>query len=284
MRNERNILAPALNEEQLKYAMSLMINSEAGILSDADIEQLCKLPEQYFDQPAFDRDLMNFRNNNPLLNTWPMMQSALDKINAESERLRVLHTLAPSDEVRAAFEPMISDFQTECVRENAEGKKVLSYGLSSFGYDVRITEKFRLFTNANGGIIDPKKGGEDCLVDAKIHKDDDGCDYVILPPNSYVLGVTHEYFKIPRNVMVLCVGKSTYARCGAIVNVTPIEPGFHGNVVIEISNSTSLPMKVYVNEGIAQFIFFRGNRECRTSYADRKGKYQGQTGVRLATV
>jgi len=279
-----NDLAAVLSEDQLKHAMGIMIGASSGILSDTEIQELCVLPETYYDEAGHDAALQAFRSNNPNLNTWPMAQHAVDAINAESERLKQLYTLPVTEQIKNRFEPMISDFKTECIRETSEGAKVLSYGLSSFGYDVRVSDKFRLFTNANGGIIDPKNGGEDCLVDAKVHTDAQGCEYVILPPNSYVLGVTPEYFKIPRNVMVICVGKSTYARAGAIVNVTPIEPGFHGNVVIEISNSTSLPMKVYVNEGIAQFIFFRGNKDCKTSYADRKGKYQGQTGLTLGKV
>jgi len=156
-------------------------------------------------------------------------------------------------------------------------EKILSYGTSSFGYDVTLQDEFRIFTNVNGGIIDPLNFSEECLVPFK-------GDVCIIPPNSYILGVTREYFKIPRNVMVACVGKSTYARCGAIVNVTPIEPGFEGHVVIEISNATNLPLMVYANQGVAQFMFFQGDEECETSYADKEGKYQGQTGMTLAKV
>lgn len=155
------------------------------------------------------------------------------------------------------------------------GEKILSYGTSSFGYDVTLQDDFRIFTNINNSIIDPLAFDEKCLVEFK-------GDVCIIPPNSYILGVTKEYFHIPRNVMVICVGKSTYARCGAIVNVTPIEPGFEGHVVIEISNATSLPLKVYANQGIAQFMFFESDEECEVSYADKEGKYQGQTGVTLA--
>jgi dCTP deaminase len=154
-------------------------------------------------------------------------------------------------------------------------QKILSYGTSSFGYDVTLGNDFRIFTNLNTTVIDPLAFDESCLHE---HKG----DFCIIPPNSYILGVTREYFKIPRDVMVICVGKSTYARCGAIVNVTPIEPGFEGHVVIEISNATSLPLKIYANQGIAQFMFFQSDEECETSYADKGGKYQGQTGVTLA--
>lgn len=153
--------------------------------------------------------------------------------------------------------------------------KILSYGTSSFGYDVTLQDEFRIFTNINSSIIDPLSFDEKCLVEFK-------GDVCIIPPNSYILGVTREYFRIPRDVMVVCVGKSTYARCGAIVNTTPIEPGFEGHVVIEISNATNLPMKIYANQGVAQFMFFKSDEECETSYADKGGKYQGQTGMTLA--
>ena len=158
-------------------------------------------------------------------------------------------------------------------------ERVISYGNSSYGYDVRLSEEFKLFTNINSAVIDPKRFDEKCLIDAELKVDPNGDKYVILPPNSYLLGRTVEYFRIPRNVTVVAVGKSTYARAGAIVNVTPIEAEFEGNVVIEISNSTNLPLKIYANEGISQFLFFQSDEDCETSYADRDGKYQGQTGV-----
>lgn len=160
---------------------------------------------------------------------------------------------------------------------------VLSYGLSSFGYDVRLADDVKIFTNQNASIIDPKNLDENSLVDASIKSDSDGSSYVILPPNSYMLGHTVETFDVPRDVMIVCVGKSTYARAGCLCNVTPIEPGFNGQIVIELANSTTLPMKIYLNEGIAQFLFFRGN-PCSTSYADKGGKYQGQTGITLPKV
>ena len=160
-------------------------------------------------------------------------------------------------------------------------QKVLSWGLSSYGYDVRLDNEFKIFTNRNSYvnnlIIDPLNFDDKCCVD---HKG----PYCIIPPNSYILGKTKEYFKIPRNVSVICVGKSTYARVGAIVNVTPIEAGFEGNIVIEISNATSLPLKVYAEMGISQFIFFQGDVPCEVSYADRGGKYQGQTTVQTALI
>lgn len=184
----------------------------------------------------------------------------------------------------AEFRPMISPFLPELIREVGEGalaRRIISRGLTSYGYDVSLSAKeFKLFTNVNSMIIDPKRLDERCLVDGVVHLDDDGAKYVILPPNSYMLGYTEEYFRMPRDVVAVCLGKSTYARAGAIVNVTPMEPGFEGNIVIEISNSTNLPMKIYAEEGISQFLFLRG-KKCRKSYADRQGKYQFQTGIQL---
>lgn len=171
-------------------------------------------------------------------------------------------------------EPMISPFVNECVRKYDNGEKVISYGLSSFGYDVRLSNKFKIFTNVHSATIDPKNLNPEAMVDVV-------ADHVWIPANSYILGSTIERFKIPRDIMVECLGKSTYARCGAIVNVTPIEPEFEGEVVIEISNATNSPLKVYAGEGIAQFMFFLGDRPCEVSYADRGGKYQKQTGVTL---
>lgn len=192
--------------------------------------------------------------------------------------------------VERGQKPMISPFMTSSVRKmtapfgKAE-RKLISYGVTSYGYDVTLSNDVKIFTNVNGGIVDPKKfDAEHLLIDAKIHTDEDGAQYVVLPANSYLLGVTEQTFCIPRDVMVLCVGKSTYARVCAIVNVTPIEPGFEGNVVIEIANGSGCPVKIYLGEGIAQFIFFRNEDECKISYADRDGKYQGQTGVTMAKV
>lgn len=178
---------------------------------------------------------------------------------------------------------MISPFTSQSIRKEEDGRRILSRGVSSYGYDVSLGEEVKIFTNQNAALIDPKKLDAATLIDGTVRVDDDGSKYVILPPNSYLLGVTQEYFKIPRDVMIICVGKSTYARAGCICNTTPIEPGFEGNVVIELSNATSLPLKVYLNEGIAQFIFFRGE-PCGVSYGDRNGKYQGQTGVTLPKV
>lgn len=169
------------------------------------------------------------------------------------------------------FKPMIAPFENNQVRE-VDGKKVISYGLSSYGYDVRLGNKFKIFTNVHNSIIDPLNPDDNCFVD---HEG----DFCIIPPNSYILGHTIETFCIPDNVMTIALGKSTYARSAAIINVTPIEPGFEGQVVIEIANASTLPLKVYAGMGIAQFLFFESDEKCETTYRDRAGKYQGQMGV-----
>jgi dCTP deaminase len=168
---------------------------------------------------------------------------------------------------------MISPFVEKQVR-NSESKRLISYGVSSYGYDARVANEFKIFTNINTGIVDPKDFSSESLV----QKNTDVC---IIPPNSFALARTVEYFKIPENVLVICVGKSTYARCGIIVNVTPLEPGWEGHVTLEFSNTTPLPAKIYAGEGACQFLFFEGNERCDTSYADRAGKYMKQTGITL---
>ncbi|HEV2056762.1 MAG TPA: dCTP deaminase [Methylomirabilota bacterium] len=154
---------------------------------------------------------------------------------------------------------------------------VISYGLSSYGYDLRIADEFKIFTNINNTLVDPKAFDPRSFVDLQ-------GPVCIVPPNSFALGRSVEYFKIPRNVLTICVGKSTYARCGIITNVTPFEPEWEGFVTLEISNTTPLPAKIYANEGIAQVLFFESDEACQTSYADRQGKYQGQQGIVLPTV
>ncbi|PJF28841.1 MAG: dCTP deaminase [Phototrophicales bacterium] len=151
---------------------------------------------------------------------------------------------------------------------------VISYGVSSYGYDMRVSDEFKVFTNVFSAIVDPKNFSPESFVDIK-------GNVCIIPPNSFALARSIEYFRIPRGVLTVCVGKSTYARCGLIINVTPFEPEWEGYVTLEISNTTPLPAKVYANEGIAQVLFFEGDEVCETSYADKKGKYQGQTGVTL---
>ena len=161
--------------------------------------------------------------------------------------------------------------------EGLVGKGVVSYGLSSYGYDIRVSDEFKIFTNINAEVVDPKDFDENNVVDFK-------GDVCIVPPNSFALARTVEYFKMPPDVLAICLGKSTYARCGIIVNVTPFEPGFEGHITIEISNTTPLPAKIYANEGIAQVLFFQGDAPCEVTYADRKGKYQSQRGITLPRI
>ncbi|MDH5358231.1 MAG: dCTP deaminase [Gammaproteobacteria bacterium] len=168
---------------------------------------------------------------------------------------------------------MISPFEAGQVRDTGNGK-MISYGTSSYGYDVRCSSEFKIFTNINSAIVDPKNFDESSFVDVN-------SDVCIIPPNSFALARTIETFKIPRNVLTICLGKSTYARCGIIVNVTPLEPEWEGHVTLEFSNTTPLPAKIYANEGVAQMLFFESDEVCETSYADRAGKYQGQQGVTL---
>ncbi len=167
---------------------------------------------------------------------------------------------------------MIEPFEERQVRQG-----VISYGLSSYGYDMRVGRSFRIFTNVNSAIVDPKRFDEGSFVEFE-------GDVCIIPPNSFALATSVEYFRIPRNVMTICVGKSTYARCGIITNVTPFEPEWEGHVTLEISNTTPLPARIYAAEGISQVLFFESDEVCEVSYADRKGKYQKQSGVTLPRI
>ena len=169
-------------------------------------------------------------------------------------------------------EGMIRPFVDKQIR-----KGVISYGVSSYGYDIRVANEFKVFTNINSTVVDPKNFDEKSFITVK-------ADYCIIPPNSFALAKTVEHFKIPRDILTVCVGKSTYARCGIIINVTPFEPEWEGFVTLEISNTTPLPAKIYANEGIAQVLFFQGDQPCRTSYKDKKGKYQKQKGLVLAKI
>lgn len=168
---------------------------------------------------------------------------------------------------------IISPFEPNQVRY-CNDKKVVSYGTSSYGYDVRCANEFKVFTNINSAIVDPKNFDNNSFFDIQ-------ADVCIIPPNSFALARTVEYFKIPRNVLTICLGKSTYARCGIIVNVTPLEPEWEGHVTLEFSNTTTLPAKIYAHEGVAQMLFLESDEVCETSYADRGGKYQRQQGVTL---
>lgn len=273
------------------------------ILSDRSIRELCIRPTHKFNEkeylrrklaeeyaygkavcesphapyPELDYDLLAFTCTSPLSeaekNSWRPM---IEPFSAQQVRTITRHA-EPS--TMHLFD------QEVAVTPPSRSVSCISSGLTSYGYDVSLADDFRVFTNIHSAVIDPKRLDPKCLASVKAQYDDEtGERYVLMPPNSYLLGSTKEYFVVPRDIMIICVGKSTYARSGAIVNVTPIEPGFEGNVVIEISNSTNLPAKIYADEGIAQFMFFRGDRECETSYGDRAGKYQGQTGITLPKV
>ena len=172
-------------------------------------------------------------------------------------------------ETRGLIEP----FSPQQVKHNGS-TPLVSYGTSSYGYDVRCSDEFKIFTNINSAMVDPKQFAEDSFVDYE-------GDVCIIPPNSFALASTVEYLRVPRQVLVVCLGKSTYARCGIIVNVTPLEPEWEGHITLEFSNTTPLPAKIYANEGVAQLVFFETDEPCETSYADRGGKYQKQTGVTL---
>ncbi|HJL92213.1 MAG TPA: dCTP deaminase [Woeseiaceae bacterium] len=168
---------------------------------------------------------------------------------------------------------MIEPFEANQIKKN-NGERIVSYGTSSYGYDVRCSNEFKVFTNLESVIVDPKKFDESSFIDKT-------ADVCVIPPNSFALARTIEFFRIPRNVLTICLGKSTYARCGIIVNVTPLEPEWEGHVTLEFSNTTPLPAKIYANEGVAQMLFFESDEDCEISYKERDGKYQGQTGVTL---
>lgn len=176
-----------------------------------------------------------------------------------------------------ALKGMIEPFIDGQVRLAPEGERIVSYGLSSYGYDIRVSDEFKVFTNVYNSVVDPKNFTEDAFVDITAKE-------CIIPPNSFALARSIEYFRIPRNILTICLGKSTYARCGIIVNVTPFEPEWEGHVTIEISNTTPLPAKIYANEGIAQVLFLEAAHVCETSYAERGGKYQKQRGITVPFV
>lgn len=202
------------------------------------------------------------------------LKTATDEEVKEMAAQNALPGIMPDHWIReqALNHDMITPFV-----ESQKGEGIISYGLSSYGYDSRCSNEFKIFTNVDNAIVDPKNFAEDSFVDRET-------DVCIIPPNSFVLTRSIEYFKIPKDVLVVCLGKSTYARCGLIVNVTPLEPGWEGHVTLEISNTTPLPAKVYANEGVAQFLFFKGSSDCEVSYADRAGKYMKQKGVTLPRI
>lgn len=223
--------------------------------------------EPYFEMPA------PLKVETPSM---PQMSSQSDAAPPVSEAaLQAAPGIMPDHWIRdrAVQDKMIFPFVEKQNREK-DGEKIISYGLSSYGYDARCSDEFMIFTNIDNAIVDPKDFSQQSFVERKT-------DVCVIPPNSFALTRTVEYFKIPKDVLVICLGKSTYARCGLIVNVTPLEPGWEGHVTLEISNTTPLPAKVYANEGLCQFLFFKGSSPCEVNYADRAGKYMGQTGVTL---
>jgi dCTP deaminase len=264
------------------------------ILNDREIRQLCLVPTHCLIAESSAYRYMYSKVGDRIYSVTTGQCLAIDQ-----DRPLELKELSPEQQRGYAGPRMIEPFEPEQVKtrevtkdvrrgdiEHPDGtrdlivevgeEKIISYGTSSFGYDVRLGSKFKIFTNVNSAIIDPLNMPDTAYVDFE-------GDICVIPPNSYVLGHTLETFEIPRDVTAICVGKSTYARAGCGINVTPIEAGFKGQVVIEISNLTPLPMKVYANMGIAQFLFFRG-LPCEVSYGDRAGKYQGQTGITTAKV
>ncbi len=261
------------------------------ILADKTIKQLCTPPyrdhrigvivKECLHKPAQLRALINAEEER----VWDIDDPDLPD-NADGELETINQIRVEEDyEINNAGKPMIEPFVDHLVRVNENGDKIISYGLTSYGYDVRLAaEGVKVFTNANGGSVDPMKPDDKCFINGEIRETDKGLKYFILPPNSYALATTVEWFNIPRNVSVVCLGKSTYARSCAIVNVTPVEAGFSGEVVIEISNGSTLPVMIYLETGIAQFQFFHGDVPCEMSYADGNRKYQGKRGVTLSKV
>ena len=202
----------------------------------------------------------------------PLHRKSAAKLKASQQHRYALVMSILSD--RWIREQALTHAMIEPFVEAQRADGCISYGLSSYGYDARVADDFKIFTNVDSAIVDPKNFDSNSFVDRKT-------DVCIIPPNSFALARTVEYFRVPRDVLVICLGKSTYARCGIIVNVTPLEPGWEGHVTLEFSNTTPLPAKVYANEGACQFLFLQGNEPCEVSYADRAGKYMGQRGVTL---
>ena len=264
-----------------------------SLLSDSEITLRCQLPRHLVNFIAYIKNLSPIGNyKNP--DDYNMIEEILKEgLNSAYSKLP-LWSKSYFDSFRTELEvymsiygsaPMIEPFLPHLVRTtDDEGTKIISYGLSSYGYDARLTEEVKTFTNINGGIIDPKNFDKSLCVDTQIFTAIDGSRYVIIPPNGFILGTTVEYFRIPRDVTVICLGKSTIARASCNVIVTPLEAEWEGNVTIEVANTSSLPVKVYLNEGICQFLFLQSEYKCKTSYKDRGGKYQSQKGLTLPRV
>ena len=243
-----------------------------SIKSDKWIQRQCTPPDGLWGMGYSKLPINKIGDN------WYFRENGIPLAMRDGSRVEDNEEFTPiSDEQKAQFKPMIEPFQARQIKEKAhrmtadEGylEKVISYGTSSYGYDLRCSNKFKIFTNINSTVVDPKNFDEKTFVDFE-------GDVCIIPPNSFALASSVEYFRIPRNILTVCLGKSTYARCGIIVNVTPFEPEWEGHVTLEFSNTTPLPAKIYANEGVAQVLFFQGDETCATSYKDRNGKYQGQ--------
>lgn len=248
------------------------------ILSDIEINELCTLPKfvvtakVHSSQPN-DADIFIL----PTTKTYFSYESEnviKGKYKSQFSDVGIIHHRGLTDEEKANYPLMIKPFSDKQVRQTENGNKIISYGLSSFGYDVTLASEFKVFCNINSSTIDPLNFNDSTYVDIN----DDVC---ILPPNSYALGRTRECFNLPRDITAVCLSKSTYARAGCIINATVAEAGWSGELVIEICNATSLPLKIYANQGIAQLLFFKGNVPCAVSYADRNGKYMHQKGIQL---
>lgn len=235
-----------------------------SIKSDKWIKRMCAEPTH----------VLEYEDRNVLWTPSSPAAMTLAELGSGAKNIR---QSVPEDMVD--WKPMIEPFVPKLVRNINDSdidltERAISFGVSSYGYDVRVADEFKIFTNINNQVIDPKNFNDKIFVD---HKG----PTCIIPPNSFALARTVEYFRIPRNVLTICLGKSTYARCGIIVNVTPLEPEWEGHVVLEFSNTTTLPAIIYANEGVAQFLFFESDEECEVSYKDRGGKYMGQTGITL---
>ncbi len=268
-----------------------------SIRPDSWIKRQCTPPSFMVteDQPLHTGNLTHQirRITYPSHETLDSLKAKMEQYSFTNSGIKEFRPLTPEE--IAAFKPMIEPFEPLQVRfrdkylgfdqaddPNSLGEeiivsdKVISYGVSSYGYDIRCADEFKVFTNINSTVVDPKNFNDDCFVNVS------GKGYCIIPPNSFALARTVEYFRIPRSVLTICLGKSTYARVGIVVNVTPFEPEFEGQVVLEFSNTTPLPAKIYANEGCAQVLFFESDTPCDVSYKDRGGKYQGQRGITTA--
>lgn len=240
-----------------------------SVLSDKTIRALSTLPPHLATYEAWVESMANGE---------PHLHDTYQAERAEAESKLLIQPFEPSSVSSVKYRD-IGDEEHEY-----SNRKILSYGTSSYGYDAKLAHDIQTFTSINGGEIDPKRFDTKLCVKPKVYTDSEGAAYVIVPAHGFVLGRTVETFCIPRDVIVICLGKSTYARTGLIVNVTPLEPEWRGQVTLELSNTTSLPMRVYLNEGICQFLFLRGEGDCDVSYADKKGKYQDQKGTTFCKV